>query len=100
MIADGSCGLHLPRAGAKAEVGSGESANRANIGGVAGENRVKTGLGKGHNFERPTALVETDHGVIHNIMLEAGAAPALNAALAIEEDQFAKGYALVEVLLV
>ena len=36
--------LHFPRAGAKAKISRGQRTHRANIGGIAGEYRVKAGF--------------------------------------------------------
>ena len=51
---------HFPGAGAKAEIGRGQRAYRADIGGVAGKDRVKTRLGIGDDLQCASAVVETD----------------------------------------
>ncbi len=60
----------------------------------------KPGVGHRLDLHLAPALVETQHVIVGDLVLEADAARALNAALVVEEDQLAQRIVLVEVLLV
>ncbi len=83
--------FHLPGACSKAEVIGGQGAYRADVGGVAREDGIKTGFREGGNLKRPSAVVKTDHGVVSHLFFKADTACALDAALAVQADQLAQG---------
>src|SRR5690606_36956301 len=82
--ADAGNGRHFPGTGAKAEIDAGEGAHGADVGGVAAENAVKTGVGVGDDFQAAPTLVEGDDRVVDQLVLVADTARTLDAALAVE----------------
>ena len=82
--ADRGSGVHLPRTGPKAEIGGGQRADRADIGGVSRKIGVEGRIGIRDDLQTPAALKKGDHRIIGDLILEAHAAPALDAALSVE----------------
>ena len=85
LRADGWLVNQFPGTGAKMEISGGESTNGADIGGVAGEDGIKTGFGEGINLQVAPALIKTDHGIINHLVLEAHTTRTLDAAFAVED---------------
>ena len=78
----------FPGAGTEMEISGGESTNRADIRGVAGEDGIKARFGESIYLQVTPALIKTDHGIINHLILEAHTTRTLDATLAIEEDEF------------
>jgi hypothetical protein len=67
-------------------IGGQQRADRADVGRVAGEYRVEARLGEGDDLQRAPALVEAQHVVLGDLVLEADATRALDAALFVKEN--------------
>ena len=98
MSADAWGAVKLPRARLKAEVGGGQRADGANVGGVAAEVRIKWRVTEGDDFHMAAAVVKLQHMIVSHVILKADAAAALNTALTIQEDQVAERHVLGIVL--
>src|SRR5690606_24540879 len=96
---NGRLRLQFPRACTKAEVSCGQCADGTDVGGIAGEDGIESGVGERNDLCIASTLVEAKHRFACDLILEADATRALNAAFAIEPDQFAKGNLLFEMKL-
>src|SRR5512146_1199825 len=99
LAADRSRRHQLPRSSAETEIGRRQRAHGADVGGVAGEYRVHARLGQRDDLHGSAALLEPKHRVPCDLILETDAPGALDAALAVEPDQFSEWILLGEVLL-
>ena len=91
--------FHLPGARTKAEIRGGQRADRADIGGVAGEDRVESRFRIGNDLGGTAALVEAQHRLAGNLVLETDAAGALDAAFTVQPDQIAQGKMLCGMMI-
>ena len=80
----------LPGPRPEAEVSGGQRAHRADVGGVAAEVGVKRRIADGDDLQAAAPLMEGQHVIADQLLLKAHAAPALDAALAVQEDQVAQ----------
>src|SRR5512145_287443 len=102
LRADRSRGLQLPRARLEAEVARRQGTNRADVGGVARENGIKARVREGHDLHGAPALVEAEHRVARDLILETDAARTLDAAFLVEDDQITErhGFPQMEFFIV
>src|SRR5262249_52728458 len=89
----------LPDARLEAEIRRCQRADRTDVGGVARELRVERRVALRDDLPAAPAIVEAQHRVASDLILEADAARAQDAALAIEVDQIAERDGLDEMLL-
>src|SRR6185369_2970002 len=95
---DGSMCPHFPGTGCKAEVGSCQRANRADVSGVSRKNGVERRFGGGDDPHAAAAIVETKHRLAYNLILEADAARALDTALLVQDNQVAQWNMLIQAI--
>ena len=96
----GGSRVHLPGAGTKTEIHCRQCADRADVGGIAREDRIKTRLGVSDNIRGTPAPEEIQHRITHDLILKADTACALNAAFTIQPDQVSQGNMLLLALFV
>jgi len=90
-------GREVPGPGAEAVLRGGQCADRADLHGVAREVGVERLLLEVQHLHAIAAVDEVDERVARDFVGEAGAAPALDAALAVEQHQLAQRDRLGEV---
>ena len=91
--------LEVPRPGLEAVRRRGQRADRADLHGVAGEVRRERLVGERHDLGLVAALGEADQRIAGDLVGEAGAAVAQDAALAVEQHEVADRDRLLEVPL-
>ena len=91
--------VEVPGAGGEPVGRGGEGAHRADLHGVAREVGGEGQLGEGVDLELLAPADEVDLGLAGHLVGEAGAPAALDAALAVEQDQLGDGDGLLEVAL-
>ena len=91
--------VEVPRAGLEAVRLGGERADRADLHGVAAEVGGERVVGEGVDLGLVAAVLEVDQRVAGDVLGEAGAAVAQDAALAVEGDEVADRDRLLEVAL-
>ncbi len=86
VLGDGGDGDEVERAGPEAVLGAGQRSHRADLDGVAGEVAFERLLLVDADLLQGTALEKGDERVAGDLLGEAGAASAQDAALPVEED--------------
>ena len=92
-------GREVPRAGAEAVLARGQRADRTDLHGVAREVRVERLVGEVQHLRAVAAVDEVDQRVARDLVREACAPRALDAPLAVEQDQLAQADRLLPVAL-
>ena len=98
-VARGLDGLEVPRPGLEPVLARGERAHRADLHGVAREVRVERLPGEVEHLHAVAAVDEVDQRVARDLVGEARAPAALDAALAVEQHELAEPDRLLEVPL-
>ena len=86
----------FPGARLETEVPGSQRTNRADVGGVARENGIKSGVRECDDLHGTSAFREVDHRVAYNFILKTDTARTLNTAFLIKDDQFAERHALFQ----
>ncbi len=91
--------LDIPRPGLEAVRGAREGADRADLNRVAAEVGGEGLAREGRHLDHVAAHGEVDLGIARDLVGKTGAASALDAAFAVEQDQFGEGDGLLPVAL-
>ena len=92
-------GREVPRSRFEAVLPRGERADRTDLHGVAREVRVERLLGEVQDLHLLAPVDEVDEGITRDLLREPRAAPALDAALTVEQDELAELDRLLEMAL-
>ena len=87
LCTDRSLHIQFPWARFKAEICSRQRADRANVSGIARENRIKSGVRKRDDLSGACTFIETGHRVACDFILKTDTTRTLNAAFLIQNDE-------------